>query len=67
MVPTAAAGNAAGPLGLSTRSVYELIRRYRASGGFLSALAPLPHTGGRGGTRLAQPVAPVIAQAIQTV
>ena len=67
MVPTAAAGNAAGQLGLSTRSVYELIRRYRACGGLLSALAPMPHTGGRGGTRLAQPVEQVIAQAIQTV
>jgi len=36
VVPTAAAGNAAGQLGLSTRSVYELIRRYRASGGLLT-------------------------------
>ncbi len=42
VVPTAAAWNAAEQLGLSTRSVYELIRRYRASGGFLGALAPSP-------------------------
>ena len=67
VVPTATAGIAAEQLGLSTRSVYELIRRYRTSGGLLSALAPMPHTGGRGGTRLAQPVEQVIAQAIQAV
>ena len=67
VVPTAAAWNAAEQLGLSTRSVYELIRRYRASGGLLGALAPRPHTGGRGGTRLAQSVEQVIAQAIQAV
>ena len=36
VVPTATAGIAAEQLGLSTRSVYELIRRYRTSGGLLS-------------------------------
>ena len=67
IVPATTAWGAAEQLGLSTRSVYELIRRYRTSGGLLSALAPRPHTGGRGGTRLAQPVEQVIAQTIQTV
>ncbi len=67
VVPTATAGIAAEQLGLSMRSVYELIRRYRTSGGVLSSLAPMPHTGGRGGTRLVQPMEQVIAQAIQAV
>jgi len=67
VVPAATAGAAAVQLGLSTRSVYELIRRYRAGGGLLSALAPRPHTGGRGSSRLTQPVEQVIAQAIQAM
>ncbi len=67
VVPMAAAGVAAEQLGVSMRLVYELIRRYRTSGGLLSALAPRPPTGGRGSTRLSQPVERVIAQAIETV
>src|SRR6266446_536596 len=67
VVPIAAAETAAEHLGVSTRFVYKLIRRYRTSGSLLSALAPQPPTGGRGNTRLSQPVERVITQAIESV
>lgn len=67
VVPIAAAETAAEHLGVSTRFVYTLIRRYRTSGSLLSALAPQPPTGGRGNTRLSQPVERVITQAIESV
>jgi len=67
VVPTATALAAAEQLGLSPRSVYTLLQRYRTSGGLVSALAPRPHPGGRGGTRLPQPVERVITQAIEGV
>jgi len=67
VVPIAAAETAAEQLGVSTRFVYKLIRRYRTSGSLLSALAPQPPTGGRGNTRLSQPVERVITQAIESV
>ena len=66
-VPTATALAAAEQLGLSPRSVYTLLQRYRTSGRLVSALAPRPHPGGRGGTRLPQPVERVITQAIEGV
>ena len=67
VVPIAAAETAAEQLGVSTRFVYTLIRRYRTSGSLLSALAPQPPTGGRGNTRLPQPVERVITQVIESV
>ena len=67
VVPAATALAAAEQLGLSLRSVYTLLQRYRTSGVLVSALAPRPHTGGRGRTRLPQPVERVITQAIQTM
>ncbi len=51
-VAVALAAEAADALGVSTRTVYALIRRYRESGGLLSAFAPVRSQGGRGGTRL---------------
>ena len=67
VVPIAAAETAAEQLGVSTRFVYQLIRRYRTSGSLLSALAPQPPTGGRGKTRLPQSVERVITQVIESV
>jgi len=55
VVPIAAAETAAEQLGVSTRFVYKLIRRYRTSGSLLSALAP-PASHRRPGEDAAAPV-----------
>jgi putative transposase len=63
-VAVALAAEAADALGVSTRTVYALIRRYRESGGLLSAFAPVRSQGGRGGTRLPEAVERIVAAAI---
>jgi len=51
-VPSTIATAAGDQLGLSSRTVYSLIRRYRESGGSVVSLAPTRSDGGRGGRRL---------------
>ncbi len=51
-VPSAVAAEAGDQLGLSARTVYSLIRRFRQSGGSVISLAPRRSDGGRGGRRL---------------
>lgn len=52
VVPADAAREAAATLGLTQRTVYALLKRYRASGGLLASLAPNRPSGGRGKGRL---------------
>lgn len=61
------AAAAAAALGLSTRQVYALVRRLRASGGLLTALVPRKPNGGRGRTRLAAAVEAIIGAVIGEV
>ena len=55
-VTTAQADEAAQQLGISQRSVYALIKRYRDTNGLLTSLIRRPPSGGRGKKRLAQPI-----------
>lgn len=61
------AAAAAAALGLSTRQVYALVRRLRASGGLLTALLPRKPNGGRGRSRLAAAVEAIIGAVIGEV
>jgi putative transposase len=65
LVPAAMARAAGETLGLSERTVYALVRRYRRSGGLLAALAPQASLGGRGKTRLPRLTEQIIAEAIR--
>ena len=65
LVPSAVARAAGETLGLSERTVYALLRRYRHSGGLLASLAPQPSPGGRGKTRLSRLTEQIIAEAIR--
>lgn len=65
LVPAVAARAAGEALGLSERTIYALVRRYRRSGGLLTALAPRVSPGGRGKARLACTVERIIAEAIR--
>lgn len=51
-VPSAVAAEAGDQLGLSARTVYSLILRYRQSGGSVVSLALRRSEGGRNGRRL---------------
>lgn len=51
-------------LGLSARTVYTLIRRYKASGGSLLSLAPAQSQGGRGGSRLSEEAERIISSSL---
>jgi len=63
---SAAAARAAGEtLGLSERSIYSLLRRYRRSGGLLASLAPQLPPGGRGKARLSSLAEHIVAEAIR--
>ncbi|TCP77410.1 putative transposase [Rhizobium sp. PP-CC-2G-626] len=64
-VPARTAREAGTELGLTERTVYSLIRRYRQSGGLLSSLAPKPPSGGKGKTRLPFVVETIIGEAIR--
>lgn len=64
-VPAYLARQAGADLGLTERTVYSLIRRYRQSGGLLSALAPKPPSGGKGKGRLPHKAETIIAEAIR--
>ena len=61
------AAAAAAALGLSTRQVYALVRRLRASGGLLTTLLPRKPNGGRGRSRLAAAVEAIIGAVIGEV
>jgi putative transposase len=65
LVPAAMARAAGETLGLSERTVYDLVRRYRRSGGLLASLAPQASPGGRGKTRLPRLAEQIIAEAIR--
>jgi putative transposase len=52
-MPADRAKQAAEQLGLSQRTIYSLLQRYRASGGLLTSLARRQSAGGRGKGRLA--------------
>ena len=51
-------------LGLSARTVYTLIRRYKASGGSLLSLAPAQSQGGRGSSRLSEEAERIISSSL---
>lgn len=53
-IPADVANQAAEQLGLSQRTIYSLLQRYRASGGLLTSLVRRQSAGGRGKGRLAQ-------------
>ena len=63
-VPEVAAAEGAKQLGLSVRTIYTLIRRYRESGGSLVALVPAHSNGGRGGKRLPEKVELILSSTI---
>lgn len=65
LVPAVAARAAGQALGLSERTVYALVGRYRRSGGLLASLASRPSSGGRGKQRLARTAERIIAEAIR--
>ncbi|GAC1488154.1 MAG: DDE-type integrase/transposase/recombinase [Acetobacteraceae bacterium] len=63
-VSAAAARDAGQALGLSERTVYALLRRWRQSGGLAASLAPRPSPGGRGKGRIPDAAERVVAEAI---
>jgi len=52
-------------LGLSERTVYALLRRWRQSGGLTASLAPRPSPGGRGKGRIPAAAEKIVAEAIR--
>ena len=62
--PAVAARAAAQALGMSERTVYGLLRRWRSSGGLAASLAPRSPGGGRGKGRLPAATEQVVAEAI---
>ncbi|WP_108605329.1 Mu transposase C-terminal domain-containing protein [Aminobacter sp. MSH1] len=51
-------------LGVSSRSIYALVARFRASGGLMSSLAPRKPSGGRGRSRMPARVDDIVTAAI---
>lgn len=64
VVPAALADAAAMSLGLSQRSIYAMVRRYRVSGGLLTSLARRPPSGGKEKGRLPAATERLIADAV---
>ncbi len=64
VVPTERAQHAAEHLHVSPRTIYTLIKRYRASGGLLTSLVRRRSSGGRGKGRLPPPQEAVMAATI---
>lgn len=62
--PASLAAEAGEQLGLSARTVYTLIRRYKASGGSLLSLVPAQPQGGRGGSRLPEETERIISSSL---
>lgn len=67
IVGQVAAKEAAAQLGVSSRQVYELIRRYRAGTGLVTDLAPGKSGGGRGKARIPAEVEGIVANVIETL
>lgn len=63
-VPALLAKDTAVKMGLSQRSVYTLIQRFRESGGLLISLAPQTPSGGRGKNRLPTTVEQIISSTL---
>ncbi len=59
------AQDAAKQLGVSTRTVFRMLERYKTSGELLSALAPQPPTGGVGKVRINEDVEIIIRKAVR--
>ena len=64
-VSAIAARDAGQALGLSERTIYALLQRWRGSGGIAASLAPRPSPGGRGKGRLPAAVEGIVAEAIR--
>lgn len=64
LVAAAEARAAAGQLGLSSRTIYLLVARFRASGGLMGSLAPGKPSGGRGRSRMPARVDDIVTAAI---
>jgi len=62
--PASLATEAGEQLGLSARTIYTLIRRYKESGGALLSLAPAQSQGGRGGSRLPEETEQIISSSL---
>ena len=60
-----AARNAGQALGLSERTIYALLQRWRGSGGMAASLAPRPSPGGCGKGHLPPAVEGIVAEAIR--
>jgi putative transposase len=66
-VDRGAAADAAKRLGISSRQVYSLIRRYRAGNGLLTDIAPRVSSGGKGKTRISAEVEAMIQDVIMSL
>jgi putative transposase len=64
-VPAARARAAGQALGLSERTIYALLRRWRHSGGLVATLAPRSSPGGRGTGRLPAATEQILVEAIR--
>ncbi len=64
-VSAATARDAGRALGLSERTIYALLRRWRQSGGLAASLAPRSSPGGRGKGRLPTAAERIVAEAIR--
>lgn len=65
-VGLAAAEEAAAMLGVSTRQVYRLVRRYKAGSGLVTDLASSSPPGGKGKSRITPEVEVIIADVLKT-
>lgn len=63
-VPASLATEAGEQLGLSARTVYTLLRRYKEGGGSLLSLVPVYPQGGRGGSRLPEETERIVSSAL---
>ncbi len=64
IVPAVIANEVAAILGVSSRTVYTLIQRFRESGGLLTSMASTVSSGGRGKSRLPSIVEQIITATI---
>lgn len=64
-VTQSAADEAAKELGVSRRQVYEFLRRYRQGSGLVTDLISQRSSGGKGGSRLSEPVEQIIRETIR--
>ena len=67
VVPISLANEVAVKLGVSSRTVYTWIQRFRDSGGLLTSMAPLTSSGGRGKSRMPAMVEQIITMTINDI